>query len=159
MLELTPRAQRVIDQANRAAEERGDGYVGTEHLLIGLLSEPDGLGAQAITRFASAREVTLHLFALLSPPTRSGFESHPAPWTSGVIHDSSGDAQWNADGTPCQFFIGANGVPVRDAEGNLVHLKFGADGSPVMAHGEPEFLIIDVAPGSRDAAGRPLKEL
>ena len=45
---LTPRAKRVIERAAREAVRLGHGYVGTEHLLLGIISEPDCAGARAI---------------------------------------------------------------------------------------------------------------
>jgi ATP-dependent Clp protease ATP-binding subunit ClpC len=48
-LPYTPRARVVLDQAIAAAHEFGDGYVGTQHLLLGLIRERSGLAAQALT--------------------------------------------------------------------------------------------------------------
>ena len=48
-LPYTPRARVVLDQAIAAAHEFGDGYVGTQHLLLGLIRERHGLAAQALT--------------------------------------------------------------------------------------------------------------
>jgi ATP-dependent Clp protease ATP-binding subunit ClpC len=48
-LPYTPRARVVLDQAISAAHEFGDGYVGTQHLLLGLMRENLGLAAQAMT--------------------------------------------------------------------------------------------------------------
>ena len=45
---VTDRARRSIDAASTAARELGHNYVGTEHLLLGLFAEPDGLGAKAL---------------------------------------------------------------------------------------------------------------
>ena len=45
---LTPRAKRVIEKALSEAVRLGHGYVGTEHLLLGIISEPDCTGARAI---------------------------------------------------------------------------------------------------------------
>jgi len=50
-LPLSPRAKRVLDLAMREAEARNMGvnYVGTEHILLGLLSEGEGVAAQVLT--------------------------------------------------------------------------------------------------------------
>jgi ATP-dependent Clp protease ATP-binding subunit ClpC len=48
-LPYTPRARVVLDQAISAAHEFGDGYVGTQHLLLGLIRERHGIAAQALT--------------------------------------------------------------------------------------------------------------
>jgi ATP-dependent Clp protease ATP-binding subunit ClpC len=48
-LPYTPRARVVLDQAISTAHEFGDGYVGTQHLLLGLIREREGIAAQALT--------------------------------------------------------------------------------------------------------------
>jgi ATP-dependent Clp protease ATP-binding subunit ClpA len=48
-LPYTPRARIVLDQAIAVAHEFGDGYVGTQHLLLGLIRERQGIAAQALT--------------------------------------------------------------------------------------------------------------
>jgi ATP-dependent Clp protease ATP-binding subunit ClpC len=48
-LPYTARARVVLDQAISAAHEFGDGYVGTQHLLLGLIREKHGIAAQALT--------------------------------------------------------------------------------------------------------------
>lgn len=47
-LSLTPRGKRVIDQAVHFANSMGHSYVGTEHLLLGLISEGEGVAAQVL---------------------------------------------------------------------------------------------------------------
>ena len=48
-LPYTPRARVVLDQAIATAHEFGDGYVGTQHLLLGLMLEKHGIAAQTLT--------------------------------------------------------------------------------------------------------------
>ena len=40
---FTPRAEEALRLAQEAAEDMGHGYVGSEHLLLGLLREEDCL--------------------------------------------------------------------------------------------------------------------
>ncbi len=47
-LPFTPRAKKVIELAFEEARALGHNYVGTEHLLLGLLREREGVGAQAL---------------------------------------------------------------------------------------------------------------
>ena len=47
-LPYTSRARVVLDQAIATAHEFGDGYVGTQHLLLGLIRESHGVAAQAL---------------------------------------------------------------------------------------------------------------
>jgi ATP-dependent Clp protease ATP-binding subunit ClpC len=49
-LPQTPRAKKVVEFAMEEAQARGDNYVGTEHLLLGLIREREGVAAQLLTR-------------------------------------------------------------------------------------------------------------
>ncbi len=48
---LTPRAKRVLELAVLVARSLDHRYIGTEHLLIGILREGDGIAAQVLKRF------------------------------------------------------------------------------------------------------------
>ena len=45
---FTQRAELAIEKARTAAGELGHSYVGTEHLLLGILQESVGLGARVL---------------------------------------------------------------------------------------------------------------
>ena len=47
-LPLSPRAKKVLDLAMREAKEMSVNYVGTEHILLGLISEGEGVAAQVL---------------------------------------------------------------------------------------------------------------
>lgn len=47
---LTPRAKRVIDYAYDEARQFKSGHIGTEHLLLGVLREADGLGGRVLRK-------------------------------------------------------------------------------------------------------------
>lgn len=48
MNQLTPRANAILKMAKTVAREYGQGYVGTEHLLLAVIREGTGLGAKAL---------------------------------------------------------------------------------------------------------------
>ena len=48
-LPYTNRAKKVLELAMSEARELNHSYVGTEHLLLGLLAERKGIGAQVLT--------------------------------------------------------------------------------------------------------------
>jgi prophage maintenance system killer protein len=62
---FTPRAKKVLELSLREALQLGHNYVGTEHLLLGLLREGEGVAAQVLARLgadhARVREVVLEL--------------------------------------------------------------------------------------------------
>src|SRR4030067_882357 len=53
---LTPRAKRVIELAIDEARRLGHNYIGTEHLLLGLLHEGEGVAAGVLDRFGITLE-------------------------------------------------------------------------------------------------------
>jgi len=50
-MQLTPRAKRVIDLAYDEARQLNNNYIGTEHLLLGLIRENDGLAGRVLAKF------------------------------------------------------------------------------------------------------------
>ena len=64
---ITPRAKKVLELALREALQLGHNYVGTEHLLLGLVREADGVGAQVLVSLgADLSRVRLQVIQLLS---------------------------------------------------------------------------------------------
>ncbi len=50
---FTPRAKKVLELSLREALALGHHYIGTEHLLLGLLREGEGVAAQVLTRLGA----------------------------------------------------------------------------------------------------------
>ena len=50
---FTPRAKKVIEYAMREGLQLGHSYIGTEHLLLGLTREPDGVAAQVLVKLGA----------------------------------------------------------------------------------------------------------
>jgi ATP-dependent Clp protease ATP-binding subunit ClpC len=53
---FTDQARQVVVAAQEEARTLGHNYIGTEHILLGLLSEPEGLAAQALTSLEISRD-------------------------------------------------------------------------------------------------------
>jgi ATP-dependent Clp protease ATP-binding subunit ClpC len=49
-MQLTPAAKRAIDLAYEQARGMGNDYIGSHHLLFGLIAEAEGLAAQVLLR-------------------------------------------------------------------------------------------------------------
>lgn len=49
---LTPRAKQILQLAFQEAIELGHNYIGTEHILLGIIREGEGLGAQILRKNA-----------------------------------------------------------------------------------------------------------
>jgi ATP-dependent Clp protease ATP-binding subunit ClpA len=67
-LPQTPRAKKVIEYSIEEAHNLNHNYVGTEHLLLGLLREEEGMAAQVLMnlglRLEVVRQEILHLLGL-----------------------------------------------------------------------------------------------
>ena len=57
-MQLTPRAKRVIDLAYDEARQLNNNYIGTEHLLLGLIREGEGLAGRVLSRLGVDLERT-----------------------------------------------------------------------------------------------------
>jgi ATP-dependent Clp protease ATP-binding subunit ClpA len=63
---FTPRAKKALELSFREAIHLGHNYIGTEHILLGLIREGDGVGAQVLTRLgADLRRTRQQVIALL----------------------------------------------------------------------------------------------
>jgi ATP-dependent Clp protease ATP-binding subunit ClpC len=64
---LTPRAKKVIELAIDEARQLGHNYIGTEHLLLGLLREGEGVASSVLDSFGitleRARAETAHILS------------------------------------------------------------------------------------------------
>jgi ATP-dependent Clp protease ATP-binding subunit ClpC len=56
---FTPRAKKVLELSLREALNLGGDHIGTEHLLLGLLAEADGVGAQIVVRLGASRRAVV----------------------------------------------------------------------------------------------------
>jgi ATP-dependent Clp protease ATP-binding subunit ClpC len=50
---FTPRAKKVLELSLRESRQLGHDYIGTEHLLLGLLREGEGVAAQVLVRLGA----------------------------------------------------------------------------------------------------------
>ena len=71
MERYTPQAQEALTQAVAAAEQLNHGYVGTEHLLIGLLREGTGVAAKVLEENGLEEERVIELVSQLIAPNPS----------------------------------------------------------------------------------------
>ncbi len=87
-LPQTPRAKKVIEYAIEEARNLNHNYVGTEHLLLGLLREHDGVAAQVLMnlglKLEEVREEVLNLLG-------AGNENQEG--TEGITGGSSGSSK------------------------------------------------------------------
>jgi ATP-dependent Clp protease ATP-binding subunit ClpA len=76
-MQLTPRAKRVIDLAYDEARQLSNNYIGTEHLLLGLIREGEGLAGRVLAKLGVELERTRREVMALQD-NDSGMPTRPA---------------------------------------------------------------------------------
>ncbi len=88
---FTPRAKKVLELSLREALQLGHNYIGTEHILLGLIREGEGVAAQVLVKLgADLSRVRQQVIQLLSgyqgkEPATSGAPGEGTPSTSLVL--------------------------------------------------------------------------
>ncbi|MFD2839962.1 ATP-dependent Clp protease ATP-binding subunit [Populibacterium corticicola] len=88
---FTPRAKKVLELSLREALQLGHNYIGTEHILLGLIREGEGVAAQVLTKLgADLTRVRQQVIQLLSgyqgkEPVAAGTANEPTPAGSAVL--------------------------------------------------------------------------
>ena len=88
---FTPRAKKVLELSLREALQLGHNYIGTEHILLGLIREGEGVAAQVLTKLgADLNRVRQQVIQLLSgyqgkEPVSAGGPAEGTPAGSAVL--------------------------------------------------------------------------
>ena len=88
---FTPRAKKVLELSLREALQLGHDYIGTEHILLGLICEGEGVAAQVLVKLgADLNRVRQRVGQLLQgyqgkEPAAAGAPAASAPSTSLVL--------------------------------------------------------------------------
>ncbi len=91
---FTPRAKKVLELSLREALQLGHNYIGTEHILLGLIREGEGVAAQVLTKLgADLSRVSQQVIQLLSGYSGSaGQEGSRKERASATTGGSGGDS-------------------------------------------------------------------
>ncbi len=85
---FTPRAKKVLELSLREALQLGHNYIGTEHILLGLIREGEGVAAQVLVKLgADLNKVRQQVIQLLS-----GYQGKEPAAVSGAANEASGQA-------------------------------------------------------------------
>jgi ATP-dependent Clp protease ATP-binding subunit ClpC len=86
---FTPRAKKVLELSLREALQLGHNYIGTEHILLGLIREGEGVAAQVLVKLgADLSRVRQQVIQLLS-----GYAGTKEAGGQGAAAGGSGEAQ------------------------------------------------------------------
>jgi hypothetical protein len=87
---FTPRAKKVLEMGLREGLLLGHNYIGTEHILLGLLREGQGVAAQVLVRLGADLETVRHevVRVLSGQPARPhpSLGEHPIGTTARQLH-------------------------------------------------------------------------
>jgi len=104
---LTGKVKKVFEYANEEAANLNHNYVGTEHLLLGLLRQTDGVAAQVLENLnVNLKEVRkevlkeLETFNLQLPPIGGGVPPHEQQGRQGKPFEKAGIGGGTADKMP-----------------------------------------------------------
>src|ERR1700754_2613840 len=85
---FTPRAKKVLELSLREALQLGHSYIGTEHILLGLIREGEGVAAQVLQKLgADLNRVRQQVIQLLS-----GFQGKESAASGAASSAAGGDA-------------------------------------------------------------------
>ncbi|MCC3266229.1 ATP-dependent Clp protease ATP-binding subunit [Arthrobacter gengyunqii] len=93
---FTPRAKKVLELSLREALQLGHNYIGTEHILLGLIREGEGVAAQVLVKLgADLNRVRQQVIQLLSgyqgkEPVSSGGQQQEGQPAGSVVLDQFG---------------------------------------------------------------------
>ncbi|MDD5449458.1 MAG: ATP-dependent Clp protease ATP-binding subunit [Candidatus Omnitrophica bacterium] len=78
---FTPKAKKVIELAMDEARNLGHNYIGTEHLLLGLIREGEGVASQVLLNLGldlnKVRDEVMQLLGSATPGYETGQKPHP----------------------------------------------------------------------------------
>jgi ATP-dependent Clp protease ATP-binding subunit ClpC len=100
---FTPRAKKVLELSLREARSLGHAYIGTEHILLGLVRENEGVAARILLDFdADAEKIRNEVIRMLSGPGRSQQGAGASPEGYTVAWEQSG-GRWGQ--IPVQWLV------------------------------------------------------
>ena len=96
-LQMTPRTKHVLNLAQEAANSRGHNYIGTEHILLGLLSDGGGVAMQLLaSKGIRPEDVVEKVNAIVGGDETSGTPAQGGAGDLGDISDYAIDLNESA---------------------------------------------------------------
>ncbi|MEZ5280804.1 MAG: ATP-dependent Clp protease ATP-binding subunit [Acidimicrobiales bacterium] len=115
---FTPRAKKVLELSLREALQLGHNYIGTEHILLGLIREGEGVAAQVLVKLGAdlsrVRQQVIQLLSGYSGPASSGSSGKE---TAGASTGSNAGEAGNQSGSVVLDQFGRNLTQVAREKG------------------------------------------
>jgi hypothetical protein len=127
---FTPRAKKVLELSLREALQLGHNYIGTEHILLGLIREGEGVAAQVLQKlgadFGRVRQTVLQLLSGYTSEEASvpSFSTSGGMTAEQIMGPGEGEGEGARPRCPtCRAWLGQGGqatsteLPVPDESG------------------------------------------
>ncbi|MEY4157577.1 MAG: hypothetical protein RL743_72 [Actinomycetota bacterium] len=92
---FTPRAKKVLELSLREALQLGHNYIGTEHILLGLIREGEGVAAQVLVKLGAdlgrVRQQVIQLLSGYQGPAGGKTEGQPSGGSAAGGKEEQGD--------------------------------------------------------------------
>jgi ATP-dependent Clp protease ATP-binding subunit ClpC len=114
---FTPRAKKVLELALREAMQLGHNYIGTEHILLGLVREGEGVACQVLVKLGASlpkvRARVLQLVAESPGAGARGWVFRPSPDLAAVLDEAHrvAEADRESEVMPIHLFLAAVEYP------------------------------------------------
>ena len=94
---FTQRAKKILELSLREALEQRKSYIGTEHILLALMRDSDGMGARVLERLGGSlpalRQQVIDKVAEAAPPGPADRETEHEMWAADWRHAQGGFAR------------------------------------------------------------------
>jgi ATP-dependent Clp protease ATP-binding subunit ClpC len=110
---FTPRAKKVLELSLREAIQLGHNYIGTEHILLGLVREGEGVACEVLVKLGAdlpkVRARVLQLVAESSGQGTGGWIFRPSSELTAVLDEAHrvAEARGEAEVMPIHVFLAA----------------------------------------------------
>jgi len=141
-LPFTPRAKKVLELSLEEASQLGHNYIGTEHLLLGLIKESEGIAARVLTNLSvKLEDVREEVLEFLGAPQEGGEEAEEERGGGGA----GGGGEEGAEAEPGTAARGKGKTPALNAFGrDLTKLAREGQLDPVIGRKEEIERVIQI---------------
>ncbi len=109
---FTPRAKKVLELSLREALQLGHNYIGTEHILLGLIREGEGVAAQVLVKLGAdlsrVRQQVIQLLSGYQGGSPSSAKGEPQPASSSASGSSKDEPSGDKGGSQILDQFGRN---------------------------------------------------
>jgi ATP-dependent Clp protease ATP-binding subunit ClpC len=77
--QLTPRMRTTMERAGQLAAQRGHSYIGTEHVLLALIEDTEGIAGSTMARLGHGEHLRREVLGIMDGKEYSTSSEHEEP--------------------------------------------------------------------------------